>query len=401
MHRSKVLSVMRITVCALGPEPASGLQMSGGTRFLIEMLRRWPRENEVLVLCSSGAKVTFSNALNQKSKRKSKVHLVAFDTPTFRNAGKIFGMTARLIRLVFRCPKLKQGVVFAPSDFLWDTVPCAWLKLRNPNARFVGVVWHLVPSPWQRAGASFLQNVLSHFSQRASLLILAIIADRVLVPTRSTMNQLRHILGKKLCVALSGGIDFQKITELPEEKKIFDACYLGRLHPAKGIFDLIQVWARVVYEKKDAKLAIIGGGPASVVRRLRKDIDDNHLENNVTLFGEVSHQAVLRLVKKCKILVQPSHEEGFSIAVCEALACGLPVIAYDLPVYRELYADAVIEVPKGDIDSMAKETVSLILDNQRRTLLAQKGISQARKYDWNYVAKRVAHLMQVSTEFQK
>jgi len=368
--------------------------MSGGTRFAIEMVNRWSRENDVLVLCSYGAQATFGHVLSGSEEQRVKLRVL--DSPAFGNVSEIAGVIARAMRLVLRTPKPGHGIVFAPSDFLWDVLPCVWIKLRNPRACLVSVVWHLIPSPLQRSGASFLRNALSHLSQRLSLLLMAMMSSIVLVPNSIVANQIRSAVGEKTRIELRGGIDYNDIVGLPEEERIFDACFLGRLHPTKGISDLIRVWRQIILEKKDARLAIVGGGPLTTVRRLENDIEQGHLEHNVVFFGETAHEVALRVLKKCKVLIHPSYEEGFSIAICEALACGLPVIAYDLPIYREIYGDLVLLVPTGDVTALAREALGLILNEERRLSLAREGVKQAQEYDWDHVANRISRVMHES-----
>jgi glycosyltransferase involved in cell wall biosynthesis len=225
---------------------------------------------------------------------------------------------------------------------------------------------------------------------------MAMMSSIVLVPNSIVANQIRSAVGEKTRIELRGGIDYNDIVGLPEEERIFDACFLGRLHPTKGISDLIRVWRQIILEKKDARLAIVGGGPLTTVRRLENDIEQGHLEHNVVFFGETAHEVALRVLKKCKVLIHPSYEEGFSIAICEALACGLPVIAYDLPIYREIYGDLVLLVPTGDVTALAREALGLILNEERRLSLAREGVKQAQEYDWDHVANRISRVMHES-----
>jgi len=54
------------------------------------------------------------------------------------------------------------------------------------------------------------------------------------------------------------------------------------------------------------------------------------------------------------VFVFPSHEEGYGIAVAEAIAAGKPVVACDLPHYREVFADSLITFPVGDVNALTK-----------------------------------------------
>ena len=68
----------------------------------------------------------------------------------------------------------------------------------------------------------------------------------------------------------------------------------------------------------------------------------------------VSRDELIKLYQSCSALVYPSKWEGFGIPPLEALACGSPVIASDIPVHREVLGDAAFFVKLGDTSSWAR-----------------------------------------------
>ena len=101
--------------------------------------------------------------------------------------------------------------------------------------------------------------------------------------------------------------------------------------------------------------------------------------------------------KSSEVFVFPSHEEGWGIAICEAMACGLPVVAYDLPVYREIFTQGIITVPLKDIKAFSEKVVNLLENDKERHVLGDKARSQATVYDWDTVAARELSLMKNET----
>jgi glycosyltransferase involved in cell wall biosynthesis len=93
-------------------------------------------------------------------------------------------------------------------------------------------------------------------------------------------------------------------------------------------------------------------------------------------------------MKASKIFVFPSYLESFAIVVCEALACGLPVVAYELPAYRDFYGNSLAYVSIGNVKALAGKIIELLNDVDMCEKLAKAGNHIAKKYDWENVAKQ-------------
>jgi glycosyltransferase involved in cell wall biosynthesis len=99
---------------------------------------------------------------------------------------------------------------------------------------------------------------------------------------------------------------------------------------------------------------------------------------------------IQELVQSSKLFVLPSKNEGFARAVAEAMACGLPCIVSDIPNMRELYGGAAVFVPVGDHTTLAEEIVNLLADAPTRLRMGQSSRAQARKFQWDNVARITA-----------
>jgi len=98
------------------------------------------------------------------------------------------------------------------------------------------------------------------------------------------------------------------------------ALYVGNLKEEKGVLDLARAWDRVARDLPDATLAIVGGGPA-------RPALEAALPPRATLFGPQPLAAIPTWLAACDVLALPSHVEGTSNVVLEALACGRRVVA--------------------------------------------------------------------------
>jgi glycosyltransferase involved in cell wall biosynthesis len=107
---------------------------------------------------------------------------------------------------------------------------------------------------------------------------------------------------------------------------------VGRLVPVKGQRDLIQAFKEFLPACKQAVLHIAGDGPEK--EALQQLINGLNLQNNVVLLG--SRNDIPQLINEYDCFVFPSHSEGFSGSIVEAMFAGLPVLASDIDVNKEV-----------------------------------------------------------------
>jgi glycosyltransferase involved in cell wall biosynthesis len=134
------------------------------------------------------------------------------------------------------------------------------------------------------------------------------------------------------------------------------AIFVGRLAPEKGLDILLQAWPSVRKRYPRARLILIGGGPERA--SLEKSAADLGLtlgaEQAVELPGTAAD--VTAALREADLFVLPSREEGMSIALLEAMALGVPLVASAIPGNRRLVTDFVQGrlVPPDDPDALAR-----------------------------------------------
>jgi GalNAc-alpha-(1->4)-GalNAc-alpha-(1->3)-diNAcBac-PP-undecaprenol alpha-1,4-N-acetyl-D-galactosaminyltransferase len=145
---------------------------------------------------------------------------------------------------------------------------------------------------------------------------------------------------------------------------------IGRLHPQKGFDLLLRAFDRLKTKYPDWQIVILGEGPMRAeLEALRAELkltDRVHLPGLVTNVPEYLQQA--------DIFVMPSRFEGFPMALCEAMACGLPVLAADcLSGPRDIIDDGVngVLVTTEDVDALVAGLDALMSDPAKRQRLAK------------------------------
>ena len=153
----------------------------------------------------------------------------------------------------------------------------------------------------------------------------------------------------------------------------------------KVIKELIKIWQAVMRERPDAKLAIIGSGDSE-----EEDIRTWAAlrPNNVKWFGYMGEER-FDVYRQSKMVLYPTpYNYGhFSIGPVEAMACGCPMVAFNLDVMK-------IEKPVGaylaeDIDEFYKRVLWLLKNDTVRYAFSQCAIDYARAWDWSVRAPKI------------
>jgi glycosyltransferase involved in cell wall biosynthesis len=197
------------------------------------------------------------------------------------------------------------------------------------------------------------------------------------------------------------GVNLEKLDKIKQNEQEFDAIFFSRLLSTKGLLDLPLIWKNVV--KYNPKLTLAVAGPSPVPKDLINFfelVDRCSLKKNIVYLGEQSWENAMAYVKASKIVLYPSLSDSFPMVVLESLACGLPVVAYDIPALRLNYGDvpAVRLFPK-DFKLIAEEVISLIEDQKLRESLGDDARSFVQKYTWENVIKAELHAYKSAIDF--
>lgn len=160
------------------------------------------------------------------------------------------------------------------------------------------------------------------------------------------------------------------------------AIYVGRLAREKGVHTLLSAWSQL---KEPIPLHIIGDGPALAEL---KSFATSHVSSAVYFRGSLPANAVMSAMKQARFLVFPSElYETFGLAIIEAFACGVPVLASNLGVMQELVEDGrtglIFRV--GDPQDLAAK-VTRAWENP--DTMRQFGINARAEYESKYTAEQ-------------
>ncbi len=162
--------------------------------------------------------------------------------------------------------------------------------------------------------------------------------------------------------------------------------HVGSCIPRKRIDVLLDVFAALRTRRPALRLIKVGGEWSAEhrARLARRD-----LAAHVTHLTGIDRRQLACLYRHAALVLMPSAAEGFGLPVLEALACGAPVLASDLPVLREVGGDAVCYAPVGDVPAWAATALALLGDGD---LLPsrERRLARAEQFSWQRHAAVIA-----------
>ena len=174
----------------------------------------------------------------------------------------------------------------------------------------------------------------------------------------------------------------RNILNLPKNKKII--LFVGHLVTRKGVEYLIKAMKLILKKDKKILCCIIGKGYLEAsLKRLATELE---LDSYIKFFGQKEHGKVASYINACDILVLPSLNEGLPVILCEALACGKPVVATNVAGTPELVTRDVgcLVKPKDENDLAQKIIIAL-----NKKWKKEKLLERAKKFSVINSAKKL------------
>jgi glycosyltransferase involved in cell wall biosynthesis len=170
--------------------------------------------------------------------------------------------------------------------------------------------------------------------------------------------------------------------------------YLGRLQERKGVQLLIPAFAQAAQHTPDARLLIVGPDEG-MLPTLEAQVREHNCASKVIFTGLLTGQDKLAVLAAADLFALPAVGEGFSMAVLEAMACGLPVLltpGCNFPEVMEANAGLVVE---REINPLAEALRSLLTDADRRASMGRRARDMViQQYTWPQVAAQLEHIYQ-------
>jgi glycosyltransferase involved in cell wall biosynthesis len=300
--------------------------------------------------------------------------LPAFDDSVVGGQWRMFiDYTKRLSRTLKQLARIEPGdVAYAVGDFWYDVVPLVRSRaggkmlvyhMRAPTFKEIAVRGRADVDPTRIASLHYATSQtysLHRFRRVPHKRILHVHPEMrdQLLRLGFQPNELRYV---------SFGVEPRRPSG--NAAKVFDVIWIGRKHRQKGVEDLLQTLATLKERIRGFRAVLIG----NLQRDLQADVDRLGLGSTVEFAGFVSEDEKFRLLETSRVFLMPSRFEGSPRVIAEALVSEVPVVAYDVPTYRPLFADLVRYVPCFSVADFTRETEAQVNaaragDNYLRTL---------------------------------
>jgi glycosyltransferase involved in cell wall biosynthesis len=162
--------------------------------------------------------------------------------------------------------------------------------------------------------------------------------------------------------------------------------HVGSTEPRKRIDLVLQIFAGIARKFPKARLIRVGGGLLSEHRPMASALG---IENRIVIMPFLERKVLASIYRRAAVVILPSDAEGFALPIVEAMACGRPVVASDLPVLHEVGGDAALYCPVADVSAWTQTTCALLERHDDRERVAVR-TARAARFSWDtYSAKTV------------
>lgn len=186
-------------------------------------------------------------------------------------------------------------------------------------------------------------------------------------------------------------IDIEKLLG-PSIRTSTEILHVGSIVPRKRIETLLNVFAHVHAAIPEARLIRVGGPFTGAQSALANKLN---IAKSIVVLPFLEREALAAVYRRATVVLQPSAREGFGLPIVEAMGCGTPVIASDLPVMREVGAGAAIYCPVDDIQMWSARIFDLLSKRETPsewTMIRNACIQHAAHFSWPAFAAKTAQV---------
>lgn len=284
--------------------------------------------------------------------------------------------------------ELSSIVMRLPEDSLYVTVDpfpsdiYAAKVLKKLGKKVIITMYHITPSPlFHPVKRGVLRSVMAWLISLNALSFVKMNNIPIFLDNKRIASELGWRFNNNL-MEMPLSLPEYKRNSISETR--VGVCFVGRLAKNKGIADLIQSWRTIVKKVPGAYLYIIGKDWGNGV--YQKMINKYRLQESIMITGFLDDEEKKRIMNKCSIFAFPSYEEGWALAVMEAIDTGLLPVIYNLPAY-DYICNKEIKIKVGDVKKFADTVTYFLLHYEERSTIVKDVQGCIGKFTPAYMAQ--------------
>lgn len=162
--------------------------------------------------------------------------------------------------------------------------------------------------------------------------------------------------------------------------------FVGTIEPRKNILNLVRAFEEINQTGLPDLQLVIAGKEGWLSSGLMAYLRDSQIKDHVLFTGHVSDDELRALYSACRVFVYPSLYEGFGLPLLEAMACGAPVVASNVPGVVETVGDVARLVSPQDFGDLTQVIKCLLKDSRERESRSAAGIQHVKQFSWERTA---------------
>ena len=174
-----------------------------------------------------------------------------------------------------------------------------------------------------------------------------------------------------------------------------EVLHVGSTVPRKRIDVLLHAFSEIRRQHREARLVRVGGPFTSEQQDLATRL---RVAEAVRVLPFLDRRVLAAVYRRAAVLLLPSEREGFGLPVLEAMACGLPVVAADIPALREVGGEEATYCPPDDTARWVGAVRSLLeereVDSERWAARRDAGRQRAARFSWCAHAEQMVDIYQ-------